>query len=225
MQNSLAKLYKAIGYEFSRPELMTQALTHRSAKGEHNERLEFLGDSVLNHVIADALYHKFPKSSEGDLSRMRASLVCGPTLAEIGREFHLGDHLKLGPGELKSGGFRRESILEDAVEAIIGAVYLEAGLEATRELIMRWFDTRLASIQPGVHQKDPKTRLQEWLQARRHALPKYNVDEIRGKAHQQTFVVSCEVADLSLASKAEATSRRKAEQAAAEQILEQINVK
>lgn len=161
---NLKRLCRTLGYEFTKVELLTQALTHRSAANKHNERLEFLGDSILSIVISDALYHQFPKATEGDLSRMRATLVRGDTLAIIAQEFKLGEYLLLGPGELKSGGHRRESILADAVEAIIGAIYLDSDLECCRKLLLQWYETRLKEIQPGINQKDAKTLLQEHLQ-------------------------------------------------------------
>ncbi|WP_241819675.1 ribonuclease III, partial [Vibrio cyclitrophicus] len=185
MNSPIDKLERKIGYQFNDADLIHLALTHRSAAGKHNERLEFLGDSILSFVIADDLYHRFPKVNEGDMSRMRATLVRGHTLAELGREFELGDYLKLGPGELKSGGFRRDSILADAVEAIIGAVYLDSDTEVVRGIILSWYQSRLDAIQPGVSQKDPKTRLQEFLQGRRNPLPVYTVTNIKGEAHNQ----------------------------------------
>ncbi|MEZ8387352.1 ribonuclease III, partial [Vibrio splendidus] len=217
------KLERKIGYQFNDADLIHLALTHRSAAGKHNERLEFLGDSILSFVIADDLYHRFPKVNEGDMSRMRATLVRGHTLAELGREFELGDYLKLGPGELKSGGFRRDSILADAVEAIIGAVYLDSDTEVVRRIILSWYQSRLESIQPGVSQKDPKTRLQEFLQGRRNPLPVYTVTNIKGEAHNQEFTVECEVAGVDKPVIGKGTSRRKAEQAAAETALEQLS--
>ncbi len=222
MNSPIEKLERKIGYTFNQSDLIHLALTHRSAHGKHNERLEFLGDSILSFVIADDLYHRFPKVNEGDMSRMRATLVRGNTLAELGREFELGDYLKLGPGELKSGGFRRDSILADAVEAIIGAVYLDSDIEVTRRIVLSWYQTRLDSIQPGVSQKDPKTRLQEFLQGRRKPLPVYTVTNIKGEAHNQEFTVSCEVAGIGKPVIGKGTSRRKAEQAAAELALEQL---
>ncbi len=170
MQVSLTPLQRRIGYQFQQPELLEQALTHRSCKGKHNERLEFLGDAILSFVIAEALYQNFPKTREGDLTRMRASLVKGVTLAEIAKELQLSEFLRLGPGELKSGGFRRESILADAVEAILGAIYLDGGEQVCKERILAWFGSRLTVIEPGV-QKDSKTKLQEYLQGRKLALP------------------------------------------------------
>ncbi|MGC9491732.1 ribonuclease III [Vibrio genomosp. F10] len=222
MNSPIEKLQKNIGYQFNDTDHLELALTHRSAHGKHNERLEFLGDSILSFVIADDLYHRFPKVNEGDMSRMRATLVRGHTLAELGREFELGDYLKLGPGELKSGGFRRDSILADAVEAIIGAVYLDSDTEQVRQVILSWYKTRLDAIEPGVSQKDPKTRLQEFLQGRRKPLPEYIVTNIKGEAHNQEFTVSCEVAGLGQPVIGKGTSRRKAEQAAAGTALEQL---
>lgn len=216
---AIAKLSKKIGYSFNDSSLLIQALTHRSAKGEHNERLEFLGDSILGFVIAEVLFEQFPKHDEGDLTRMRSSLVKGVTLAELGRDFNLGEHLILGPGELKSGGHRRESILEDAIEAIIGAVYLDSNITCCKALILSWFAQRLSDIKPGNEQKDPKTRLQEYLQGRKIALPVYDVIDTSGQSHNQQFIVRCitEVIDKEVIAKG--TSRRKAEQAAAQQVL------
>ncbi len=222
MNSPINRLEKKLAYEFNNAQLLDLALTHRSAAGLHNERLEFLGDSILSFVIADDLYHRFPKINEGDMSRMRATLVRGNTLAELGREFGLGDYLKLGPGELKSGGFRRDSILADAVEAIIGAIYLDSDIEMVRKIVLAWYQTRLDAIEPGVSQKDPKTRLQEFLQGRRKPLPVYLVTNIKGEAHNQEFTVSCEVAGIGTPVVGKGTSRRKAEQAAAEQALEQL---
>ncbi|MFB9143606.1 ribonuclease III [Vibrio artabrorum] len=223
MNSPIDKLERKIGYQFNDADLIHLALTHRSAAGKHNERLEFLGDSILSFVIADDLYHRFPKVNEGDMSRMRATLVRGHTLAELGREFELGDYLKLGPGELKSGGFRRDSILADAVEAIIGAIYLDSDTEMVRSIILSWYQSRLDAIQPGVSQKDPKTRLQEFLQGRRNPLPVYTVTNIKGEAHNQEFTVECEVAGVDKPVIGKGTSRRKAEQAAAETALEQLS--
>jgi len=219
---SLNRLSKKIGYSFSQPELLVQALTHRSAKGQHNERLEFLGDSILGFVIAKALFDKFPKHNEGDLTRMRSSLVKGVTLAEIGRDFNLGEYLILGPGELKSGGHRRESILEDAIEAIIGAVYLDSNISQCKQLILSWFAQRLDAIKPGNEQKDPKTRLQEYLQGRKIPLPEYEVIEVTGQSHNQQFTVKCITSVINTEVIATGTSRRKAEQSAAQQVLDLI---
>lgn len=218
-EQALARLSKRIGYQFSDKALLLQALTHRSAKGNHNERLEFLGDSILGFTIAQKLYEQFPKVNEGDLTRMRSSLVKGVTLAEVARSFELGDYLILGPGELKSGGHRRESILEDAVEAIIGAVYVDSDIETCRSLILNWFETRLAQIQPGQAQKDPKTRLQEYLQGRKIDLPLYEVIDTSGQSHNQEFTVRCTTEVLNKDVITKGSSRRKAEQSAAKQVL------
>ncbi len=216
---AIARLSKKIGYSFKEPKLLLQALTHRSAKGAHNERLEFLGDSILGFVIAEALFKQFPEHAEGDLTRMRSSLVKGVTLAEVGRDFGLGQHLILGPGELKSGGHRRDSILEDAVEAIIGAVYLDSDLPTCKILILTWFEQRLANIKPGNEQKDPKTRLQEYLQGRKIPLPQYEVINTTGQSHNQQFTVRCITSVLDNEVITKGSSRRKAEQSAALQVL------
>lgn len=217
----LKRLEKRIGYTFTDFSLLQQALTHRSALGSHNERLEFLGDSLLSYAISTDLYIRFAKVNEGDLSRMRATLVCGKMLAEIGREFQLGDCLILGPGELKSGGFRRDSIIADGVEAIIGAVFLDSDIQTVKTLILNWFDSRLKSIKPGISQKDPKTRLQEHLQSRKQPLPVYEVLEIKGEAHNQRFTMGCHIEGLKSV-QGQGTSRRKAEQIVAEQMLEAL---
>ena len=223
IQIAIDKLERKIAYSFNKPEFLTQALTHRSMGGSHNERLEFLGDSLLGMFIAEALYNKFPAVSEGDLSRMRATLVRGQTLAELAIEFQLGDHLYLGPGELKSGGFRRESILADAVEAIIAAVYLDSGMDSCKKLVINWYQQRLDTIKPGNSQKDPKTQLQEWVQGRRLALPVYEVLQVTGQAHNQKFTMSCRVEGIDQQLMGVGTSRRKAEQDAAHKALEIIN--
>jgi ribonuclease-3 len=218
----MIKLSKKLGYTFQEPLLLVQALTHRSAKGDHNERLEFLGDSILGFVIAECLYDQFPKENEGDLTRMRSSLVKGVTLAEIARGFNLGEHLILGPGELKSGGHRRDSILEDAVEAIIGAVYIDSSMTTCKALILSWFEKRLSNIKPGQEQKDPKTRLQEYLQGRKIPLPLYEVIHTSGQSHNQEFTVRCTTSEIDMEVVTNGTSRRKAEQAAADKVLEII---
>ncbi|AZL85649.1 MULTISPECIES: ribonuclease III [Aliivibrio] len=223
MTSPLQRLERKIGYKFNDEGFLKLALTHRSANGTHNERLEFLGDSILSFVVADELYHRFPKVDEGDMSRMRATLVRGHTLAELGREFELGDYLFLGPGELKSGGFRRDSILADAVEAIIGGIYLDSDTEVIRRIILAWYKTRLDSIEPGISQKDPKTRLQEYLQGRRKPLPTYTVTKIKGEAHNQEFTIECIVAGLDKPVIGKGSSRRKAEQSAADIALGQVN--
>ncbi|ACQ92477.1 ribonuclease III [Tolumonas auensis DSM 9187] len=222
MNDKLSRLEQKLGYPFQNKDLLVRAITHRSAGSRHNERLEFLGDSILSLVIAEVLYHRFPNVSEGDMSRMRATLVREKTLAELAREFALGDYLILGPGELKSGGYRRESILADTVEALIGAIYLDSDLDGIRTLMLNWYNERLDSIRPGVEQKDPKTRLQEFLQGRRRPLPTYAVTDVKGEAHNQQFTVECAIDDIEAAFVGVGSSRRKAEQAAAERALEQL---
>lgn len=222
IDNKLHRLQSKLGYQFQKEELLVRAITHRSAGAKHNERLEFLGDSILSMVIAEALFCRFPSVSEGDMSRMRATLVREKTLAELAREFELGEYLILGPGELKSGGFRRESILADAVEAIIGAIYMDCQMDDTRALLLTWYAERLEQIRPGVEQKDPKTRLQELLQGQRKPLPTYVVLKVKGEAHNQEFTVQCEVAGLPSEIVGIGSSRRKAEQSAAERALEQL---
>ncbi|TKB55310.1 ribonuclease III [Ferrimonas aestuarii] len=220
----LNRLQKSLGYQFQRLELLEQALTHRSANSRHNERLEYLGDAVLGVVIAEDLFHRFPKAPEGDMTRMRATLVRGVTLAEVARELSLGEYIRLGSGELKSGGFRRESILADAVEAILGAVFLDGGIEACKPLLLNLWKQRLDTIEPGAGQKDPKTRLQEWLQARKKPLPTYEVITVTGDAHNQKFTVHCQVSALEEPVMGEGSSRRKAEQEAAGKVLEILQV-
>ncbi|WP_150137529.1 ribonuclease III [Candidatus Enterovibrio escicola] len=224
MITPLNKLQRRISYEFSDITLLSLSLTHCSASDIHNERLEFLGDSILSFVVADELYHRFRNLDEGDMSRMRATLVRGNTLAEFGREFELGNVLQLGPGELKSGGLRRDSILADAVEAIIGAVYLDSNLEMVRGIVLGWYKFRLDTILPGVNQKDPKTRLQEYLQGQRKQLPAYNITKVQGEAHNQQFTVECEVIGLDQSVVGKGSSRRKAEQEAAEMALEKLDL-
>lgn len=219
--NALKRLEKTIGYTFNDFDLLKQALTHRSALGNHNERLEFLGDSTLGFAISVDLYLRFPNVDEGDLSRMRATLVCGKMLAEIGREFDLGECLILGPGELKSGGFRRDSIIADAVEAIIGAIFLDSNIDTVKAKVLSWYDSRLKSIEPGISQKDPKTRLQEHLQSRKQPLPLYEVMEVKGEAHNQQFTMSCSIEGIESV-QGKGTSRRKAEQITAQKMLDLI---
>jgi ribonuclease-3 len=216
-------LAERLGYSCRDAGLMEAALTHRSAAGAHNERLEFLGDAVLNCLVAELLYRLYPNADEGELSRQRASLVSGDTLAETAVTIGLGEELRLGPGELRSGGFRRRSILADALEALIGAVYLDGGLEAAREVVGRLLTERVAQLADVADLKDPKTRLQEYLQARGLPLPSYSVEQVRGDAHLQTFDVRCDVAALGLSARGSGLSRRRAEQQAAEEILRQID--
>ncbi|WP_330926337.1 ribonuclease III [Candidatus Sororendozoicomonas aggregata] len=220
-----AELERKLGYLFVDKSRLKLALTHRSCGSRNNERLEFLGDSIVNFVIADALYERFPEAREGQLSRLRARMVRGATLAELGREFELGDFLRLGSGELKSGGFRRESILADAVEAIIGAIYLDSDMETCRSHIRRWFALRLNALSISDQQnKDPKTRLQEFLQARQKALPQYTVTDVSGEAHDQVFTVVCELESPDNTTVGEGSSRRGAEQQAARKALSLLDM-
>ncbi len=205
--------------------LLQQALTHRSAAPRNNERLEYLGDAILSFVIAEALFNRFPQVKEGKLSRLRASLVKGVTLAEIGRELRLGEVLILGPGELKSGGYRRESILADTVEAIFGALYQDSGLDAVKTLILRLYDDRLSSIDVNEVVKDAKTRLQELLQSRKQPLPLYSVKEVKRADNEPLFEASCQVAILKKLIVAQGSSHRKAETIAAERALKLIEEK
>lgn len=208
-----------LGLSFSQPQLLKTALTHRSVGAANNERLEYLGDSVLGFVIAQQLYLQFPQAGEGVLSRLRASLVNQTSLAELARQHNLGDYLILGSGELKSGGYRRDSILSDALEAIIGALLLDQGIEACESWVLRLFDAKLAALQQDGWNKDPKTRLQELLQSRRKELPSYELVAMSGADHQQTFEVKCSVAICPQTTSGVGISRKKAEQAAAEKML------
>jgi ribonuclease-3 len=221
-QAKLRELSAKLGYEFQDPTWLDLALTHRSQGAKNNERLEFLGDSLVNFMIADILFHQFTKLPEGDLSRIRAHLVKGETLAELGREYDLSLYLSLGPGELKSGGFRRNSIIADAVEAIIAAIYKDGGLDACRDFVQRLYQKRLKALDPKKVGKDPKTRLQEWLQSQQEPLPEYSIISVNGAAHAQNFTVACYVAKLNTKFEATSTSRRKAEQKAAEYALEAL---
>ena len=218
------KLIDKIAYTFNDVSLLEQALTHRSAAKKHNERLEFLGDAVLGLVIAQRVFEKFPTLPEGKLTRMRSNLVKGETLAKVARELSIGDLIKLGPGEMKSGGRRRDSILADSVEAIIGAVYIEAGLDAATVTIDTLFENRIKELDPNLQIKDNKTQLQEYLQGRQLALPEYDVIDIQGKDHAQTFTVKCDVAALNIGKTGIGKSRRIAEQEAAKQILESLSL-
>ncbi|TJZ67775.1 ribonuclease III [Chitiniphilus eburneus] len=212
-------LAKVLGHSFSDPRLLRQALTHRSFSSTHNERLEFVGDSVLNAVVARALFVAFPQLTEGELSRLRASLVCQDALAEVAGALHLGDYLNLGEGELKSGGHRRPSILADALEALFGAIWFDAGFEAAQAVVERLFAPRIAGIDPSRALKDAKTALQEWLQARRVALPQYLLLRQEGDSPNQIFEVGCRIESLGVETRAEGASRRVAEQAAAADAL------
>ena len=216
------RLEAALGHGFGRPELLRQALTHRSFGSSHNERLEFLGDSLLNCVIAGALYQRFAALKEGELSRLRASLVRQETLAEIARGLGLGELLQLGEGELKSGGARRPSILADALEALFGAIYVDAGFDAVRRVIERLYEPAMARIDPNDNGKDPKTALQELLQGRHLPLPRYTLLATSGEAHAQQFEIECVVADLGIRSTGTGASRRIAEQQAAQRAIAEI---
>lgn len=220
----LDQLQRRIGYRFNDPQRLLLALTHRSFGNENNERLEFLGDSIVNMVIAESLYLSFEKAREGQLSRLRARLVKGVTLAEIGREFDVGQYLRLGSGELKSGGYRRDSILADAVESIIGAIYLDSDFDTCRAQVLRWFEQRLQDLNIQDTQKDPKTRLQEYLQSRQFPLPQYDVISVDGEAHAQTFHVSCVLSSLDRTTSGVGSSRRIAEQQAARSALKALGV-
>lgn len=218
-------LQRRIGYTFKDEELLDLALTHRSYKSNNNERLEYLGDAILSFVIAEALYFKFPKAKEGQLSRMRSLLVKGVTLAEIGKAFQLGDFLNLGGGELKSGGFRRESIIADALEAIIGAVFLDSDQEICKRVVLAWYEERLSNLSIEQTEKDPKTRLQEYLQSIKKDLPIYTVSDVSGEAHNQTFYVTCQIEALQITTKNKGSSRRIAEQKSAKEALKILGVK
>jgi ribonuclease-3 len=215
-------LCRALGYRFADQGLLEQALTHRSAGGLNNERLEFLGDSILGFVIANELYARFETASEGQLSRLRASLVKRDTLAKIARQFALGDYLNLGPGELRSGGQARASILSDTLEAILAAIYLDSEYATTRQVILTLFKARLEKLDLDAQQKDPKTRLQELLQARKIALPGYEIIETSGTPHDQLFVVRCVISELKLEKQGRGSSRRRAEQEAASNLLQEL---
>jgi ribonuclease-3 len=216
------RLQQRIRYRFSRPELLAQALTHRSHSAPHNERLEFLGDSVLNCVVAVELFGRFGALPEGDLSRLRAHLVRQEALHRLAQTLDLGAHLRLGEGELKSGGFARPSILADALEALIGAIFLDGGFAAAQGTIERLYEPLLAGLDPKTLDKDPKTLLQELLQARKIALPQYSVVATRGAAHRQNFEVECLIPELSVRTTGTGSSRQTAEQEAALRAFEQI---
>lgn len=225
VQNDLSRLSRRLGHEFKSLDVLKQALTHCSANVVNNERLEFLGDSILNFLIAKELFSRFPEEDEGELSRLRALLVKGECLAEIALELQLGDFLYLGQGELKSGGFRRASILADALEAIIAAVYVDAGMTACETLIHRLYFTRLND--PLVLKnklKDAKSQLQEWLQAHKKPLPQYTLINVEGQEHDQIFHIACKVEGITETILGQGVSRRKAEQAAARLILHQLNL-
>ena len=222
MNLQIDQLERKIGYKFLNSNLLQLALTHRSAHHEHNERLEFLGDSILNFVIASDLYERFSFATEGEMSRMRAILVCEQALADIAIKFELSSYINLGQGELKSGGIRRKSTLADAVEAIIGAIFKDSNIDITSSIVLKWYSDKLESLDPKSTKKDPKTRLQEYLQAKKIGLPSYEVIKINGKDHEQEFVVSGTIYSIDNPITAKASSRRKAEQKIAELALEQL---
>ncbi|AMR66352.1 MULTISPECIES: ribonuclease III [Pseudomonadaceae] len=224
MSQSLSRLERRLGHTFQNQELMLLALTHRSFAGRNNERLEFLGDAILNFVAGEALFERFPQAREGQLSRLRARLVKGETLAVLARGFELGEYLRLGSGELKSGGFRRESILADALEALIGAIYLDAGMDVARARVLDWLTNELDGLTLVDTNKDPKTRLQEFLQSRAVELPRYEVVDIQGEPHCRTFFVQCEIALLTDKTQGQGASRRIAEQVAAAAALVALGV-
>lgn len=210
-------------HAFTHQGLLEQALTHRSAGAPHNERLEFLGDGIVNLMIAEALFMRWPKADEGALTRARAELVREGSLANIARRLDLGSQLTMGPGEMKSGGHRRDSILADALEALVAAIYLDTGFETCRAVVLPWFEDALAALPVGKPEKDAKTRLQEWLQAKQRPLPLYELISETGDDHAKQFVARCTLSEPSLAAEGEGTSRRIAEQAAAAAVLEKLS--
>jgi ribonuclease III len=212
-------------HRFTSPELLQQALRHRSAGTPNNERLEFLGDALVNLVVAEALHAAWPRADEGALTRARASLVRESALAELARRLDLGSRIELGPGELKSGGHRRDSILADALEAVVAAIHLDAGFEACRAQVLPWFEGMIAALPVGKAEKDPKTRLQEWLQGRQLPRPVYRLVDTRGDDHARIFLVACETTDPPLSETAEAGALRAAEQLAAERLLARLEQK
>lgn len=214
-----SRFLEAVAYRFSDKGLLAQALTHRSYGQPNNERLEFLGDSIVNHVVALALFERFSGLNEGELSRLRAHLVCQQTLYELAQEIDLGSSLLLGEGERKSGGHRRPSILSDAFEALIAAIFLDGGYPQAKAFVDRMFSSRLENLDPDRSVKDPKTRLQEWLQARKRPLPKYEMVDVMGEAHAQAFHVDC-IINTKLRTRGSGTSRRNAEQASAAAALD-----
>lgn len=218
------RLEQRLGYHFEDQRQLQLALTHRSHGATNNERLEFLGDSILNFVVGEELFKRFPEVREGQLSRLRSQMVKGETLAELAREFELGDCLVLGEGEMKSGGNNRDSILADSVEAIIGAIYLASGLDVCRERVLSWFASRLNQLGLNTSAKDSKSRLQEYMQAQRQPLPEYQVVDVSGEGHAQMFTIECRVALSKKSTSATASNRREAEKQAAAQMLVQLQI-
>jgi ribonuclease-3 len=218
----LKQLQNNLGYQFNDESLLATALTHRSFSGDHNERFEFLGDSLVNMLIAEMLFETYPNLPEGELTQQRAMLVKGKTLAKIGEAFNVGEYLALGAGEIKTGGAQRESILADAVEAIIAAIYLDSDFDHCRMTVRQWFEGRVLNIDTLGKAKDAKTRLQEVLQASGNPLPIYKTEKVHGEHHKQQFVISCKVALLSKPTQGKAGSKKMAEQIAAENALQAI---
>jgi len=220
--SKMEEICTCLGYQFRESSLLNLALTHRSASKENNERLEFLGDSILNFIIAEALHKKYPKLKEGEMSRLRADLVNRQALIDIAHQFNLGKYIILGSGEYKSGGQQRESILANTVEALIGAIYLDSSFETCRQRVISWYQDKIENLDPAEIIKDPKTRLQEYLQAQQMQLPTYRILAITGKDHEQIFKVACEVEGSPIKAEAKSTSRRKGERLAAENFYEQL---
>lgn len=218
------RLQHRLGYQFQSQEQLELALTHRSCGARNNERLEFLGDSILNFIIGEALFQRFPAAREGQLSRLRSQMVKGETLAKLAREFELGECLILGEGEMKSGGHRRDSILADSLEALIGAIYVESGFDVCSERVTTWYAKRLDALSLDSPVKDAKTRLQEFLQAQQQPLPEYTVVEVEGEAHAQMFTIECRISLLQKTTRARASNRREAEQQAAAEALRLLKV-
>lgn len=225
MQNlKYQRLEQRLGYYFKSQQYLQLALTHRSYGATNNERLEFLGDSILNFIVGESLFQRFGSAREGQLSRLRSQMVKGETLADIAREFSLGECLVLGEGEMKSGGHSRDSILADTVEALIGAIYLESGLDVCRERVLTWLAPRLAEISLDTSAKDSKSRLQEYMQAQRQPLPEYVVVNVGGEGHAQIFTIECRITLSKQSTQATATSRREAEKQAATAMIELLNI-
>ncbi len=224
MNEIFVQLESSLDYIFRDKILLTTALTHRSVGRNNNERLEYLGDALLGFVIAETVYKRFPQASEGELTRLRASLVKGETLAEQAKILDLGHYIKLGSGELKSGGWRRNSILANTFEAIIGAIYLDSEFDTCRDTVLALYEPLLKNISPDKLSKDPKTRLQEYLQAHKHNLPNYKIIMEEGEAHAKKFFISCEISELGMDVQAEGRSKRAAEQAAAQEVLDILKI-
>jgi len=220
--SNITQLQRRLGYVFNDPTLLSLALSHRSFASANNERMEFLGDAILGLVVTDYLYQQFPDAREGELSRMRSHIVRGESLAEVAKQLELGSDILLGPGEMKSGGHRRDSILGDTVEALLGAVYLDKGIDASRDRIFDWFKSLFDSALEVKPLKDSKTTLQEWLQQRGKSLPDYKLVDTGGEAHSRLFTVSCKIDAVGQEMTAIATSRRRAEQMVAEQLLTEL---